>query len=63
MKLWLRALLSTMSAFLGVQSNERRERDFIDGKFPVFVAAGITFTLLFLLAVYGLVQFVLWTVD
>ena len=59
MKAWLRAVVSVLAAFLGVQSEENRRRDFTEGKFSIFVAAGIALTALFLVAVYGLTSFVL----
>jgi hypothetical protein len=59
MKDWLRAFASVFAAFLGVQSDENRERDFQQGRFSVFVVAGIALTLGFLLTVYVLVQAVM----
>jgi hypothetical protein len=59
MKDWLRAFASVFAAFLGVQSDENRERDFQQGRFSVFVVAGIALTLGFLLTVYALVQVVM----
>jgi hypothetical protein len=59
MKDWLRAFASVFAAFLGVQSDENRERDFQQGRFSVFVVAGIALTLGFLLTVYVLVQVVM----
>ena len=50
---------SVFAAGLGVQSSKNRERDFKQGKFGVFVAAGIVFTLLFMGTVYTIVQLVL----
>lgn len=50
---------SVFAAGLGVQSSKNRERDFKQGKFGVFVAAGIVFTLLFMGTVYSIVQLVL----
>lgn len=50
---------SVFAAGLGVQSSKNRERDFKQGKFGVFVAAGIAFTLLFMGTVYLIVQLVL----
>ena len=52
---------SVFSAFFGVQSNKNRERDFASGKFWHFFVAGIIFVLLFMLAVYGAVQYLLAT--
>jgi len=50
---------SVFAAGLGVQSSRNRERDFKQGKVGVFIAAGITFTLLFIAAVVIVVQLVL----
>lgn len=50
---------SVFAAGLGVQSSKNRERDFKQGSFKAFVVAGIVFTLLFIGAVYGIVQLVL----
>ena len=59
MKDWLRAFASVFAAFLGVQSEENRERDFQQGRFSVFVVAGIALTVGFLLTVYVLVKVVM----
>jgi hypothetical protein len=50
---------SVLAAGLGVQSSKNRERDFKQGRFGVFIAAGIIFTLLFIGTVYSVVQMVL----
>ena len=50
---------SVLAAGLGVQSSKNRERDFKQGKFGVFIAAGIIFTLLFIGTVVAVVQLVL----
>ena len=52
-------LASTMSAFIGVQSNANRERDFKHGKIGHFIAIGLLFGLLFVLTLLGVVQLVL----
>ncbi len=52
---------SVFAAFFGVQKNANRERDFASGKFWHFFIAGIIFVLLFMLAVYGAVQYMLAT--
>jgi diacylglycerol kinase len=56
---WRQVLSSVVAAGLGVQSRRNRERDFRQGRFAVFVAAGIVFTLLFIAAVFTVVQLVL----
>jgi len=55
----LQVVSSVFAAGLGVQSSKNRERDFKQGRFTVFVAAGIVFTLLFIGAVFTVVQLVL----
>lgn len=55
----LQVVSSVFAAGLGVQSSKNRERDFKQGKPGVFIAAGIVFTLLFIGAVFTVVQLVL----
>lgn len=50
---------STLSAFIGVQSNANRERDFKRGKISHFIGIGLLFGLLFVLTLVGVVQLVL----
>jgi hypothetical protein len=50
---------SVMASFIGVQSNEKRERDFSQGRARDFVVVGLVLTLLFILAVWGVVQLVM----
>ena len=50
---------SVIASFVGVQSNEKRERDFSQGKARDFIIVGIVLTLLFILAVWGIVQLVM----
>ncbi|WP_462293265.1 DUF2970 domain-containing protein [Haliea sp.] len=50
---------SVFAAGLGVQSSRNRERDFKQGKAGVFIAAGLIFTLLFIVAMVIIVQLVL----
>ncbi len=50
---------SVLAAGLGVQSSKNRERDFKQGRIGVFITAGIIFTLLFIGAVFTVVQLVL----
>jgi hypothetical protein len=54
-----RVLRSVLSAFLGVQSNRNRERDFTHGKLSHFVVVGLVVTTLFVLLVVGVVRLVL----
>ena len=62
-RIWIRAILSVMASFLGVQSNENRTHDFEQGKFPIFVVSGLLMTLILLVSVYGLVQLVMMYVK
>jgi hypothetical protein len=50
---------SVMSSFLGVQKNETRERDFKRGRARDFIIVGIVLTVLFVFAVWGVVQLVM----
>ena len=50
---------STFSAFLGVQSDANRERDFSRGKMSHFIWMGLLFGVLFVLTLVGIVQLVL----
>ena len=52
-------LFSTLAAFIGVQSNKNRERDFKHGNIYVYIAAGVIFTTLFIFGVITLVRLVL----
>ena len=55
----LQVVSSVLAAGLGVQSSKNRERDFKQGRFGIFIAAGIVFTLLFIGIVFTVVQLVL----
>ena len=50
---------STSSAFIGVQSNANRERDFSRGKISHFIWMGLLFGLIFVGTLIGVVQLVL----
>lgn len=52
---------SVGAAMIGVQSRKNRERDFTHGKPIHFIVGGVVGTLLFLVAVWLLVQYVLAT--
>lgn len=54
-------VISTIAAAFGVQSRQNQERDFQHGNIWVFIVSGLVFTVLFVLAVYLLVQTVLST--
>ena len=57
---FMQLLKSTMSAFIGVQSNANRERDFKHGKISHFIWMGLLFGLTFVLTLTGVVQLVLY---
>ncbi|HEY8568864.1 DUF2970 domain-containing protein [Microbulbifer sp.] len=52
-------VLSTLAAAIGVQSNKNRERDFKGGSIKTYVAAGVIFTTLFVIALILVVKTVL----
>jgi hypothetical protein len=52
-------ILSTMCAAFGVQSRHNQERDFKHGSIYTYIAAGIIFTLVFIVCVTLLVKMVL----
>ena len=52
-------LKSTLSAFIGVQSNANRERDFKHGKISHFIGIGVLFGLLFVCSLIGIVSLVM----
>lgn len=56
---FIQLLKSVLAAFLGVQSNANRERDFKHGRFSHFVIIGLFFGLVFVLTLVGVVQLVL----
>ena len=56
---FLQTVGSVLMAFLGVQSNTNRERDFKRGKLSHFIWMGLLFGLLFVLTLVGVVQLVM----
>lgn len=50
---------SVLSAAIGVQSSENRERDFAGGSAKTYIVAGIAFTILFIVAILSVVRVVL----
>lgn len=53
-------LQSVVAAAFGVQSGKNRARDFSRGKPSHFIALGLMFTALFVIALFALVQLVLY---
>lgn len=58
---WFTIIASVCAAFFGVQNQKNRQRDFESGKFWHFCVAGVVFVALFVLAVWGAVQYLLAT--
>jgi hypothetical protein len=52
----VQVIKSVLSAAIGVQSGDNRERDFTQGSFTSYVIAGIVFTILFVLGLIFLVS-------
>ena len=50
---------STLSAFIGVQSNANRERDFKYGKISHFILIGLLFGLVFICTLIAVVRIVM----
>ena len=47
---------SVLAAFIGVQSEANRKKDFENGSLSTYVTAGIIFTVLFIVAIIFLVS-------
>ena len=56
---FMQLVKSTLAAFIGVQSNANRERDFTHGKASHFIWMGLLFGLIFVLTLIGVVRLVL----
>lgn len=56
---FVRVIKSVMSAMIGVQKKENLENDFSKNSATPFIIAGIIMTLVFIVVVWGVVQFVL----
>ena len=52
---------SVFASFFGIQKDENRRRDFESGKFWHFFIAGLVFVVVFLLAIWGAVKYVIAT--
>ena len=50
---------SAFSAMIGVQSKEKRERDFARGKASYFIIVGVVLTAIFVLSMAGVVSLVI----
>jgi len=56
---WWQTIKSVAAAFLGVQSDKNRTRDFEQGKFMHFVIAGLAGVIVFIGLLVLIVRFVL----
>ena len=52
-------IISILSSFIGIQSNENRLRDFESNKATYFIIFGIIMTFLFITCLYLFVNFIL----
>lgn len=50
---------SVLASFLGVQSEENRQRDFAHGKPIHYIIVGLVATVLFIVVIWGVVKLVL----
>jgi hypothetical protein len=55
----LGVLGSVLASMFGVQSNRKREEDFTHGKPSQYVIVGLLVTVVFMLAIWGVVSFVM----
>ena len=55
----LAVLGSVLASMFGVQSNRRREQDFVHGKPSQYIVIGLLVTLVFILTVWGVVKLVM----
>lgn len=56
--LW-QVIKSVLAAMFGVQNSQNRERDFTQGNPWAFIVVGIMMVTLFVLAIYGVVHWVI----
>ena len=52
-------ILSVISAALGVQTTDKRERDFQGGSALPYIIGGVIFTVIFILSIIAVVRLVL----
>jgi hypothetical protein len=55
----LQVLGSVLASMFGVQSNRRREQDFVHGRPSQYIVIGLLATLAFILLVWGVVSLVM----
>lgn len=56
---YIRVIKSVLSAMIGVQKKKNLQEDFSKSNATPFIVAGIIMTLLFILAIWGVVQLAL----
>jgi hypothetical protein len=59
----LGVLGSVLASMFGVQSSRKREEDFTHGKPSQYVIVGLLVTVVFMLAIWGVVSFVMKLAD
>ncbi|MGR9051675.1 MAG: DUF2970 domain-containing protein [Gammaproteobacteria bacterium] len=52
----IQVIKSVLAAAAGIQSNDNREKDFAHGSLPIYIVAGLIFTVLFVLVISFLVS-------
>lgn len=60
---FIQVMGSVLASFVGIQSNARRERDFVQGSARDFILVGILLTLGFIGVVLGVVLLVMQAVN
>ena len=55
----IKAVLSVLASFIGIQSNVNRERDFKSNSPVLFIVIGLIVTIFFIMSLYFLVYFIL----
>lgn len=55
---WWHMVHSVLSAFFGVQSKKRANKDFQQGNFKIYAAIGIVATIVFILTIVGIVKYI-----
>jgi len=56
----LKIIVSVLSSFIGIQSNENRKRDFNANKPFHFIIVGLVVTIIFIIALYYIVNKIIY---
>lgn len=56
---WKKVIQSVLAAALGVQSSQKAEKDFATSSAVPYIIGGIIFTILFIMVIVGIVNWVL----